>query len=401
LNYFIPGTVTYLTRADWNTFPEAIKNVTATAEIKDLMENSQYEKPADAPNISAFKFGQKNGLTFLDMKDVPFDDNETWDKFVDQLTVNELCQVLGDQMGVAAFKSVNMPAYSGGDGPDGHQGGALFNAEVVIASTFSKERITERGFYFAEESYYIGFRHIYAPGANLHRTPYSGRNFEYYSEDANMSYICGAVQTGEMARKGLVTTIKHFAGNDQETNRHGVATFMTEQTYRQGPLKGFEGALADDNSLALMTAFNRIGCKPTAADYETMQTVLREEWGFKGINMTDSSKDSVSYMSTEDCIHAGSELFNNDPNRSNDAKKLLINVKDGYMWSRVRDAAKHYFYAMSRSNHINGLSNEVEVQDFVPWWQPATIGVCATVGVLTLASAVMFVVTAYGRKKEA
>jgi beta-glucosidase len=150
-----------------------------------------------------------------------------------------------------------------------------------------------------------------------------------------------------------------------------------------------------------MTAFNRIGCKPTAADYETMQTVLREEWGFKGINMTDSSKDSVSYMSTEDCIHAGSELFNNDPNRSNDAKKLLINVKDGYMWSRVRDAAKHYFYAMSRSNHINGLSNEVEVQDFVPWWQPATIGVCVAVGVLTLVSAVIFVVTAYGGKKEA
>ena len=401
LNYFIPGSVTYMTRADWNTFPEAIKNVTATAEIKDLMENSQYEKPADAPNISAFKFAQDNGLTFLDMKDVPFEDNETWDKFIDQLTVNELCQVLGDQMGVAAFKSVNMPAYSGGDGPDGHQGGVLFNAEVVIASTFSKERIKERGFYFAEESYYIGFRHIYAPGANLHRTPYSGRNFEYYSEDANMSYICGAVQTGEMARKGLATMIKHFAGNDQETNRHGVATFMTEQTYRQGPLKGFEGALADDNSLGLMTAFNRIGCKPTAADYETMQTVLREEWGFKGINMTDSSKDSVSYMSTEDCIHAGSELFNNDPNRSNDAKKLLINVKDGYMWSRVRDAAKHYFYAMSRSNHINGLSNEVEVQDFVPWWQPATIAVCVAVGVLTFASALIFVVTAYGGKKEA
>ena len=394
LNYFIKDSVTYLTRADWNTFPKPVKDVTATAEIKDLMENSQYEKPADAPDISEFKYGQKNGIKFVEMRTVDYDDPK-WEEFIDQLTVAELCQIVGDQMKMDAIKSVDMPAFGGGDGPDGHQQGVLFNAEMVASSAFSKEVLKERGKFFAEEAYYIGFRQIYSPGANLHRTPYSGRNFEYYSEDATLSSICSAVQTGESAKRGLVTHIKHFCGNDQETNRHGVAQFMTEQAYRQGPLKGFEGALSGDTSLGLMSAYNRIGCIPTAADYETMQLVLRDEWGFKGINMTDSSKDSVSYMSTEDCMHAGTNQFNNDPDRVSSVKKFLVNEKDGYIWQRLRLTAKNFFYAMSHSMLSNGLAKDTAVADFVPWWQPAIIAACVVIGVLTLAAAGMFVYTGY------
>ena len=402
INYFKENTVTYLTRSDWRTFPEAVKNVEATDKIKDLMENSQYKKPADAPNISEFKYGQKNDIKFVEMRNVDFDDEDKWNVFIDQLTVAELCQVVGDQMSMDAIKSVSMPAYGGGDGPDGHQAGVLFNAEMIASSSYNKEILAERGKFFAEESYYIGFRQIYSPGANLHRTPYSGRNFEYYSEDANLSYICGRVQTGEMAKRGLVTTIKHFCGNDQETNRHGVAQFMTEQAYRQGPLKGFEGALSGDNSLGLMSAYNRIGCIPTAADYETMELVLRGEWGFKGINMTDSSKDSTSYMSTEDCMHAGTNQFNNDPDRTLSVKRLIVNEKDGYIWKRLRDTAKVYFYAMSRSMLVNGLTKDTEVTNFVPWWQPAIIVICVAVGVLMLAAVGMFVYTAYfaGKNKK-
>lgn len=394
LNYFIKDSVTYLTRADWNTFPKPVKDIAATAEIKDLMENSQYEKPADAPDISEFKYGQKNDIKFVEMRTVDYDDPK-WEQFIDQLTVAELCQIVGDQMKMDAIKSVDMPAFGGGDGPDGHQQGILFNAEMVASSSFSKEVLKDRGKFFAEEAYYIGFRQIYCPGANLHRTPYSGRNFEYYSEDATLSSICSAVQAGESARRGLVTHIKHFCGNDQETNRHGVATFMTEQAYRQGPLKGFEGALSGDTSLGLMSAFNRIGCVPTAADYETMQLVLRDEWGFKGINMTDSSKDSVSYMSTEDCMHAGTNQFNNDPDRVSSVKKFLVNEKDGYIWQRLRLTAKNFFYAMSHSMLSNGLAKNTAVQDFVPWWQPAIIAACVVIGVLTLAAAGMFVYTGY------
>ena len=399
INYFIPNTVTYMTRADWNTFPDTVESLTATAEIQDLMENFQYTKPSDAPDISVYKYKQDNGIKFIEMKDVPFDDPK-WDEFIDQLTVTELAQIVGDKMGLDMIESVSMPAYAGGDGPDGHQQGVLFNAEMLAASTFSKEMLRLRGDFFAEESYWIGFRHIYAPGGNIHRTPYSGRSFEYYSEDAIMSYICGEVQTLAMAEKGAVGCFKHFCGNDQETNRHGVATFMTEQTYREVCMKGFEGGLQKGHSMATMTAYNRIGCIPTASDYATMTTVLRGEWGFTGINMTDSSKDSASYMGTADALQAGTSQFNNDPGRVPEASNLLTKDRDGFIWGKLREVAKYYLYTMSRSNLVNGLSVDVAVEGYTPWWKPALIGLNVGIGVLCAASAVMFVVTAYVKKKK-
>ena len=399
INYFIDGAVTYMTRADWNTFPDTVTTLTATDEIKDLMENFQYEKPADAPDISTFKHKQDNGISFIDMKDVPFDDPK-WEAFIDQMSVTELAQITGDKMGIDKIDSIELPAYAGGDGPDGHQQGVLFNAQMLATSTFNKDMLKQRGSFIAEESYWIGFRHIYGPGANIHRTPYSGRNFEYYSEDSIMSYLCGEVQTLAMAQKGCVGTIKHFCGNDQETNRHGVATFMTEQTLREVCLKGFEGALQRDRSLATMTAFNRIGCVPSAADYEIQTQVLRNEWGFMGINMTDSSKDSASYMGTADSLHAGTNQFNNDPGRVAEATSLLTKNKDGHIWSKLRETAKYYLYTMSRSNLVNGLAKEVPVEDYTPWWKPALIGLNAGVAVLYVASVALFLITTYGKKKE-
>lgn len=399
LNYFIPGAVTYMTRADWNTFPEAVENIEATDEIKNLMENFQYTKPADAPDISAYKYKQDNGISFIDMKDVAFDDPQ-WETFIDQLTVGELAQIVGDKMALDTIESINFPAYAGGDGPDGHQQGVLFNAEMVCASTYNKDELTKRGEFFGEESYWIGFRHIYGPGGNLHRTPYSGRNFEYYSEDPIMTYICGEAQTTAMAKKGLAGMFKHFCGNDQETNRHGVATFMTEQTYRQGPLKGFEGGLSKDHSLGTMTAYNRIGCIPTASDYETMTTVLRGEWGFLGINMTDSSKDSASYMGTADALRAGTNQFNNDPGRVPEANNLLVKERDGFIWGKLREVAHYYLYAMSRSNLINGLAKEVPITNYTPWWQPALIGLNIAIAILAVGSLAMFAYTTIAAKKK-
>ena len=398
INYFIPGSVTYLTRSDWNTFPDTVASLTATPEIQNLMENFQYEKPSDAPDISTYQYKQDNGISFIEMKDTAFDDPK-WEEFIDQLTPTELAQITGDKMGMDMIESIDLPAYAGGDGPDGHQGGVLFNAEMVAASTFSKEMLEQRGQFFAEESYWIGFRQIYSPGGNIHRTPYSGRNFEYYSEDANLSYICSEVQTKAMAEGGCVGTFKHFCGNDQETNRHGVATFMTEQTYREGPLRGFEGGLQAGHSMATMTAYNRIGCVPTASDYETMTTVLRDEWGFTGINMTDSSKDSASYMGTADAIRAGTCQFNNDPGRVPEASNLLVKDKDGFIWGKLREVAKYYLYTMSRSNLVNGLSKTETVQNYTPWWKPALTGLNVAIGVLTAGTAALYVLSEIKSRK--
>jgi len=398
INYFVPGSVTYMTRSDWNTFPDPVSNLTATPEIQNLMENFQYEKPADAPDISAYQYKQDNGISFVEMKDVDFDDPK-WESFIDQLTPSELAQITGDKMGMDMIESIALPAYAGGDGPDGHQGGVLFNAEMVAASTFSREMLEQRGKFFAEESYWIGFRQIYSPGGNIHRTPYSGRNYEYYSEDANMSYICGEIQTKAMAEGGCVGTFKHFCGNDQETNRHGVATFLTEQAYREVPLRGFEGGLQAGHSMATMTAYNRIGCIPASADYATMTTVLREEWGFTGINITDSSKDSASYMGTADCIAAGTCQFNNDPGRVPEASNLLVKEKDGFIWGKLREVAKYYLYTMSRSNLVNGLSITETVQNYTPWWKPALTGLNIAIGVLTAGTAALYVLSEIKSRK--
>lgn len=397
-HFYDTDVVNYLTRSDWNTFPNSFTNIEATQEIKHLMEDSLYVKPADAPDYKSFKYKQDNGIEFIEMKDVPFDDPK-WEDFIDELSVGELAQIVGDHMAMDKIGSINFPSYSGGDGPDGHQiSNVLYVNEIVASSTFSKESLTNRGKFFGEESLWLGFKHIYGPGANIHRTPYSGRNFEYYSEDAMMSYLCGEAQEQGMVEKGIAGMIKHFCGNDQETNRHGVASFMSEQAYRQGALKGFEGALAH-GSLGTMTAYNRIGCIPTAADYQTMTLVLRKEWGFKGINMTDSSKDAASYMSTADCLSAGTNQFNNDAGRVSEASALLSKNKDGYLWLKLRETAHYYLYAMSRSNLINGLKKDVAVADFVPWWKPTAISIVVTLGVIGTASIGMYVFLSIRKKK--
>ena len=204
-----------------------------------------------------------------------------------------------------------------------------------------------------------------------------------------------------MTDRGCVAIFKHFCGNDQETNRHGVATFMTEQAYREGPLKGFEGGLQAGHSMGTMTAYNRIGCVPTASDYETMTTVLRNEWGFTGINMTDSSKDSASYMGTADALTAGTNQFNNDPGRVPEASNLLTKDRDGFIWGKLRQTAKYYLYTMSHSNLANGLSKEVAVADYTPWWKPALISLNVVVGILCLGCAVMYPVSTYRKRRKA
>ena len=402
LNYYYEDNkVTYLTRDDWSTYPSEVTNLSATPEMQTLIEGKVYTKPSDAPEATSFTKEADHGMKFVDMKEVAFDDEDQWELFLDQLSIAELAQIPGEKLGNDAIQSVAYPANFSGDGPDGYQsGGTLFVAEVVASCTWNKDLLTKRGEFMGDEALYTKPGMQYTPGANMHRTQYAGRNYEYYSEDSVMAYYCGASQVKAMVDKGLLTAIKHFVSNDQETNRHGVCTFMTEQAYREGGLKGFEGAFTVGGSLATMTAYNRIGCVPAAADEKTMIQVLRNEWGFQGINLTDSSKDSASYMYTAECLAAGTDLFNNDPARSVEVRNLMVKERDGYIWGRTRNAGKHFFYAYSRSNLINGLASDVEIADFTPWWQTAIKAADTVMGALTLAAFVMFVYSAYFRRRK-
>ncbi len=399
-NEYKADTVTYLTRSDWNTYPDSYKGLEATDKLKTALAGKTYVRGDE--KVSDYKTGVANDIHFFEMKDVEYSDQEKWDKFLDQLSVTELATICGEHMANDAIKSVNKPQNNNTDGPKGlgstyrygdGSGITLYVDEVVMASTFNIALHEERGALFAEDALYAGYSMIFGPGADWHRTPYSGRNSEYYSEDANMSFLCGAAQCKAMQKGGLVAGIKHFAGNDQETNRHGVATFANEQSFREGSLRCFEGGLRDDKggALGVMTCFNRIGATAGAASYPVQVQILRNEWGFKGVNLTDSSKDASDYVHTEECITSGTDMFNNDTDRTPQLVKLIRQDKDGTIMKWVRTANKHFYYAFSRSNLVNSLSRNTVVEDFVPWWKTALMAFDISFGVLTCIFVAAFV----------
>ena len=194
---------------------------------------------------------------------------------------------------------------------------------------------------------------------------------------------------------GLIAATKHFAGNDQETNRHGVATFSTEQGFREGSLRCFEGALRDDlgGGLGVMTCFNRIGATAGAAYGPVQIGILRDEWGFKGVNLTDSSKDASDYVHTRECLVGGTDMFNNDSSRATDVMTIIRTDRDGTLLKALRTANKHFYYAYSRSNLINGLTHETLVEDFVPWWKTALQALDITFYTVTGVLAVIVITT--------
>ena len=407
LNGYIPGAVDYLTRDDWNSFPKAIENLSATDEMKELMVGASYVKPEDAPDTAELSFGQDAGLKLIDMMDVPYGDAK-WKSFIDQLSIGNLATVCGDNRGVVAIPEVGKPANASTNGPSGIQGSymkgngkacTLYVDEPIQAATFNLELAAERGAFMAEDAAYAGVTMVFGPGANIHRTAYLGRNSEYFSEDGFLSYQMSRANAIPMTERGIITGFKHFCLNDQEVNRHGVATFVTEQACREIYFKAFEGALADGAGLGVMTSYNRIGLTASPAHRGAQVEILRNEWGFKGINITDSSKDASDYVLTAECITSGTDLFLSDTGRQSELSNLVVKNRDGNILNWMKTANEHFYYAHSRSVLMNGLAGETVIAETVYWWQPTLIALCALLGVLTVASGLVYVWKAY-RKKE-
>lgn len=405
INYFIEDRVTYLSRSDWNTFPEAITDLNTEEDASGFLTthmkatSSLYTKPEDAPDTGKFTTGAEPTIRFIDMLGVEKDDPK-WDEFINQLTMAEILGIIGDKRGNDAIPSVVFPATAIDNGPDGVLGMRTHVDSTVACCTYNKTLLSERGELMAQETFFAGLHALLGGGANLHRVPYGGRAFEYYSEDGVLSYYAGRVQSIAMRKNGLISVYKHFVANDQEINRHGVATFMYEQAFRQNQLRGFEGLLTKGASLSVMTSYNRIGVIPTAASKPLLTEVLRREWGFEGFNMTDSSKDATSYMFTADCVEAGTDLFLNDSSRKDSIRENVIKQRDGHMFSLVREIAKRYFYSYLQSKVINGLTEVSEVKVSTPWWQTAVIGVDIGIGAIAVVGLGFSLVFTFAKKKE-
>jgi beta-glucosidase len=397
INFWIKDAVVYLTRQDWSTFPKTIL-IAAIQEMTDILKidnqelqiNEAYIKPADSPSIDNVVLGKKNGLTFVDMKSADWDDSALWERFLSQLTIDELISIAKG----GGAQSVNLPQPKAADGGDG-AGDVQFVAEIVAASTFNPELARARADIIAELDMWSGVSVHWAPGGNLHRTPFSGRNFEYFSEDSIMSYLYEVIMCEAMQAKGLVAAPKHFMGNDQETNRRGIAIFTTEQTWREGALRGFEGAFTKGGALGTMTSYSRFGLTFSAESKAVNNEILHGEWGFKGYTITDFGSGSTADMYTSGTVQSGGS------DRSKALGTYIYDNDDGYLLQHLKDNAKYWVYAFVRSNLTNGLSNDIQVvQEGTSSWKTAIIAADIILGVLALASIALYALLVYKKKTE-
>lgn len=252
----------------------------------------------------------------------------------------------------------------------------------------------------AEEAMYLGMAQVWMPGVNLHRTPFGGRNFEYYSEDAVMSYLCIIPEVQAMESKGVHAGAKHVAGNDQENNRQGISVFFNEQAYREGALRGCESAVTEGGGMAVMHGFNRLGMKWCSSSEALCTQVLRNEWGFYGQQETDAVATDEGYRAHfTTSLAAGTNTYCLDfSGASSRAITAAIESNDdGYLLGKLRDSAHYYLYIIANSSIMNGYSVDSKVVAVTPWWQPTMYVIIGVFAVLDIFLIVMLV---RGKRKD-
>ena len=263
--------------------------------------------------------GASNGLKLADLTGKDYDD-PMWDQLLDQLSVADMENLINHGgWQTVAIDSVGKIATSDFDGPSGYSNyitkamGTSFTTEPLTAQTWNKDLAEQVGEAIAQEFASANAYGWYGPAMNLHRTAFGGRNYEYFSEDGTLSGIMASCEVNGAAKYGVYPYVKHFAVNDQETNRNAfLCTFLPEQTLRENVLKPFETVVKsfdfDNYVMGVMSSYNFIGTVPAVSNYQLLTTVLRDEWGFKGMVISDYD-GSYGYMITDAAIRAGNDLM--------------------------------------------------------------------------------------------
>lgn len=414
-NYWKPGTVTYLSRNDWSgTWSDGYDGLEATSEMIPWLTTEIYE--AGSSDTSPIVTGSaETSYNLITMRGAAYDD-ELWESILNQMTADEMAQLVTDACEhTTPVATINYGGSLDKDGPIGYD--AKFNTdteavyhidgtesdyirnynfttfctEPVLAASFNPELAKERGRVNGEDSLWSGYTEIWAPGCNLHRTPYSGRNYEYFSEDAMLTNLMAAEICAEGQRYGSVAGPKHFAFNDQETNRQGVATFMNEQAAREIQLRAFEGAFLPDEggSMGTMTAFNRVGVTHVTYSEPLQVSILRDEWGFEGYTITDFAFSDLMYPYAS--ITSGTNAFDNmisDFSAIN-AESLK---NDLTLLSGVRESCHRILYTYVNSNAMNGVSSNSTIVRVTPWWKAALNGISIALAALAAVSFILYLV---------
>lgn len=388
---------TYLSRSDWaSTYPDEAISITATEEMIYDLEGTWYEDYVatldTTYSVDDFTQGAEVTINFVSLKDVDWDDDEIWDAFIDQLTVEEMLALKADNNGADAIESVALPAQARGDDGVCIQQGSLIAtgesclswvSEVITARTWSKERFSARGYMLGVEAIYCGLNELWYGGGNVHRTPFGGRNMQYYSEDGTMGYYVGWYEAESMQSLGIIYGIKHFVLNDQEANRESMVTFANEQSIRENYLRSFEGPMCKGGALGIMTGFNRIGCTYVAEHAGLITGILKGEWAFTGHVTTDAGDAGYKSHMLEQLV-AGIDYT--CWNTKTEDIQEAIEGGDGYALYLLRQATKHNLYAASRSVSVNGLSSTATVVTVIPTWQTALAVGAIVVLVLDIAA---------------
>ncbi len=325
-----------------------------SANLVGIYDSTLYDDDADEmPTM-----GEDNGLTLADMAGLDYDD-EAWEDLLDQMSWDDMAELINTGgWGTAEISSVGKVATSDSDGPAGLNNymtgayGTTYPSEVMVAQTWSKDVANEIGVSMGSEFAASENYGWYGPAVNIHRSAFSGRNFEYFSEDAVLSGYMASEEINGASQFGVYPYVKHLALNDQEDSRTAVLlTWADEQTIRENYLKSFEIAIKnyDGTALAVMSSYNLIGTQPASADNDLLNGVLRDEWGFEGMVISDYD-GSYGYMISDSSIRNGNDLmlgFGSYPSNDLDRTSATLAIA-------MRKACKNILYTVANSGYYAG-----------------------------------------------
>ena len=397
------GDVTYLSRADHFANYEEATAAPASAElgepyVSEYHLNSNFDKTTYLNDEDVMPTtGADNGLTLADMRDADYDDPR-WEKLLDQLTVDEMANMIamaGYQ--TAAMDSVGKVATLDFDGPAAINnnftgvGSIGFPIEVVVASTWNKELAQAWGECMGKMSQEMGAEGWYAPGMNTHRTAFGARNYEYFSEDGVLAGNMGAKAVEGARKYGVYSYIKHFAL--YEGNAKMVSVWSNEQAIREIYLKPFEISVKQGGANAVMVSWSFLGDKWTGESSNLMNTVLRDEWGFRGMALTDFFRNNGhGFMNADAALANGVDAmlstFNGEENN-------VANPEHPTAVLQMRNACKNVMYTVVSSWAYDGEHEETGMEN----WKKAGIGIDIVIA-LFMAGMEVLVIRGYKKRKN-
>jgi len=396
-----------LSRADWEgtwPTPQTAQQHAGTDRLYEEIRSEEHNNPTDFDSEEYPWFGEEPTLTLRDLlpsaeaegyEPVVSYDDERWEELMMGCDEEEMIALINNgAYHTLAMESVGLPATIHGDGPSGFtcfmskeqvNGTCQYVSEPVMASTWNINLMTELGEAIGEEGT-IGdkatgqpYSSIYAPGVNIHRSPFGGRCSEYFSEDPFISGMMGAAEVQGIQSRGVLPTVKHFVANEQETHRSigGDLSWLSEQALREIYLKPFEYTVKLGETRGIMTSFNRIGTRWTGGDYRLLTEILRNEWGFNGLVICDFNT-IPQYMIPRMMFYAGGSL---DLATQQSAMWTDCDTSDAGDAIVLMRAVKDVMYALVNSNAMNAEVigyNPPIWQEYLHW---INIGAFTLVGV--------------------